>query len=241
MGLDDTGRRRPSRRTELAAYFAERARGGAAAVVTGGYSPNQLGVLSPFAHPFNDDMVHAHKQVTAAVHEHDSLAFRSYCTQDATPSTWNRSALAPPKHRSARFLRALSGREVAQTVQDFAHSAKLAAEAGYDGCRSWARKATDQPIPFLTHQPARRRGQQHQPVLEISPGLCVRMPHDFSVDFRMSMLELVEEAKPKTRNLELATVWPESTCSAPVSAGMKPRYSTRSPCRAQHLAGPPRV
>ncbi|MDQ3039300.1 MAG: NADPH-dependent 2,4-dienoyl-CoA reductase, partial [Pseudomonadota bacterium] len=44
-GLEDRARDFP----KLAAYFAERAAGGAGLIVTGGFSPNMLGWLKPFA------------------------------------------------------------------------------------------------------------------------------------------------------------------------------------------------
>ena len=55
---------------KLAAYFAERARGGVGLIVTGGYAPNKRGWLKPFASEMSTRL-HAerHKQLTAAVHE----------------------------------------------------------------------------------------------------------------------------------------------------------------------------
>jgi 2,4-dienoyl-CoA reductase (NADPH2) len=44
-GLED----RPKHFGRLAAYYAERARGGVGLMVTGGYSPNRAGWLLPFA------------------------------------------------------------------------------------------------------------------------------------------------------------------------------------------------
>ena len=44
-GLEDRVRDLPA----LAAYFAERARGGVGLIVTGGYAPNKRGWLKPFA------------------------------------------------------------------------------------------------------------------------------------------------------------------------------------------------
>jgi len=38
--------------------------------------------------------------------------------------------------------RAMSSREVRQTIDDFAHSAELARQAGYDGVGSWGPRAT---------------------------------------------------------------------------------------------------
>ena len=45
-GMEDRARHLP----ELAAYFAERAQGGVALSVTGGYAPNRHGWLLPLAH-----------------------------------------------------------------------------------------------------------------------------------------------------------------------------------------------
>lgn len=204
-GLEDD----PADAPKLAAYFAERARGGAAAVVTGGYSPNQLGVLSPFAHPFNnDDMVHAHKQVTAAVHEHDSLAFlqllhagRYAFHMESVSASATQAPISPFPSR------ALSDEEVAQTVQDFAHSAKLAADAGYDGVQIMGSEGylINQFLSSRTNQRDDRWGQQRSLfALEIARAVRAAVPEDFLVDFRMSMLELVEEGQTQTEILELA-------------------------------------
>ncbi|MDA0274813.1 MAG: NADPH-dependent 2,4-dienoyl-CoA reductase, partial [Proteobacteria bacterium] len=48
MGSMHTGlEARPDGMPRLAAFFAERARGGTALIVTGGFSPNDTGELSP--------------------------------------------------------------------------------------------------------------------------------------------------------------------------------------------------
>ncbi|HVX55540.1 MAG TPA: NADPH-dependent 2,4-dienoyl-CoA reductase, partial [Nocardioides sp.] len=54
---------------KLAAYFAERARGGVGLIVTGGYAPNKRGWLKPFASEMSSRL-HAmrHREVTDAVH-----------------------------------------------------------------------------------------------------------------------------------------------------------------------------
>ena len=68
-GLEDRAKDFP----RLATYFAERAAGGAGLIVTGGFAPNMLGWLKPFAGrmawPWH---VRRHRQVTAAVHAHDA-------------------------------------------------------------------------------------------------------------------------------------------------------------------------
>lgn len=204
-GLEDD----PADAPKLAAYFAERARGGAAAVVTGGYSPNQLGVLSPFAHPFNnDDMVEAHKQVTAAVHEHDSLALlqllhagRYAFHMESVSASATQAPISPFPARE------LSDDEVTQTVQDFANAAKLAAQAGYDGVQIMGSEGylINQFLSARTNQRDDRWGQQRSLfALEIARAVRAAVPEDFLVDFRMSMLELVEEGQSQSEILELA-------------------------------------
>ena len=50
MGSMHTGLEDRARDTDrLAAYFAERARGGVGLIITGGYAPNRTGWLLPFA------------------------------------------------------------------------------------------------------------------------------------------------------------------------------------------------
>ena len=64
-GLEDKAKHLP----ELAAYFAERARGGAGLIVTGGYSPNVRGWLLPFGSMMTRrSHADGHRQVTDAVH-----------------------------------------------------------------------------------------------------------------------------------------------------------------------------
>src|SRR3546814_15563505 len=68
-GLEDHRRDFP----KLAAYFAERAEGGVGMMVTGGFSPNLVGWLKPFAGKLSWPWeVRKHRQVTAAVHAHDA-------------------------------------------------------------------------------------------------------------------------------------------------------------------------
>lgn len=204
-GLEDD----PADAPKLAAYFAERAQGGAAAVVTGGYSPNQLGVLSPYAQPFNnDEMVQAHKQVTAAVHEHDSLAFlqllhagRYAFHMESVSASATQAPISPFPSR------ALSDEEVAQTVQDFANAAKLASQAGYDGVQIMGSEGylINQFLSSRTNQRDDRWGQQRSLfALEVARAVRKAVPTDFLVDFRMSMLELVEEGQTQTEILKLA-------------------------------------
>ncbi len=64
-GLEDRRKNFP----RLAAYFAERARGGVGLMVTGGFAPNVAGWVSPFAGRLaTDAAARDHRVITDAVH-----------------------------------------------------------------------------------------------------------------------------------------------------------------------------
>jgi 2,4-dienoyl-CoA reductase-like NADH-dependent reductase (Old Yellow Enzyme family) len=75
----------------LAAYFAERARGGVGLIITGGYAPNRSGWLLPFA----AQMVSSSRPggTAASRPPYTTRAERSccrYCTRDGMPTTRSR-------------------------------------------------------------------------------------------------------------------------------------------------------
>src|SRR6186997_3225697 len=71
MGSMHTGfEARPDGVKNLAAFYAERARGGAALIVTGGFSPNAAGNLGEHRAQFSTrDDAEAHRIIPRSVHE----------------------------------------------------------------------------------------------------------------------------------------------------------------------------
>ncbi|WP_282297886.1 NADPH-dependent 2,4-dienoyl-CoA reductase [Stenotrophomonas sp. PS02289] len=130
-GLEDRARDFP----RLAAYFAERAAGGVGLIVTGGYAPNVVGWLKPFGGKLSWPWeVGPHRQLTRAVHEHDG----KICLQllHAGRYAYHPLSVAPSKKKAPinPFTpRALSTRGVDRHIADYARSARLARDAGYDG------------------------------------------------------------------------------------------------------------
>ncbi|RRU24715.1 NADPH-dependent 2,4-dienoyl-CoA reductase [Stenotrophomonas sp. 278] len=130
-GLEDRARDFP----RLAAYFAERAAGGVGLIVTGGFAPNVVGWLKPFGGKLSWPWeAGPHRQLTAAVHEHGG----KICLQllHAGRYAYHPLSVAPSKKKAPinPFTpRALSARGVDRHVADYARSARLAREAGYDG------------------------------------------------------------------------------------------------------------
>src|SRR5512147_2134865 len=119
----------------LARFYAERARGGAALIVTGGIAPNLAGRLSPGASQLSFPwQVGRHRTVTSAVHEAGGkIAMQilhagryAYHPLSVAPSAL-RSPITPFKPR------ALSDAGIRKTIADFARCAELARRAGYDG------------------------------------------------------------------------------------------------------------
>src|SRR3954447_10600486 len=69
MGSMHTGLEDGNQFDRLAAYFAERARGGVGLIVTGGFAPNIVGWVKPFAGMLvSSSKARKHRVVTDAVH-----------------------------------------------------------------------------------------------------------------------------------------------------------------------------
>ena len=120
---------------KLAAFYRERARGGAGLIVTGGISPNRQGWLLPFGGTLNfrADVLN-HRRVTRAVHEEGGkillqiLHAGRYGYQPLVVSASNvKSPISPFRPR------ALTARGIESTIAAYVRCATLARRAGYDG------------------------------------------------------------------------------------------------------------
>jgi len=196
-GLEDKRRDYP----RLAAYFAERAAGGAGLMVTGGISPNIRGWLGPFSGMLNSRWQLArHKLVTSAVHEQGGKicmqilhAGRYGYHPLVVSSTGKQSPISPFKPRQ------LSSRGVESQIKAFARCAALAQEAGYDGVEVMGSEGylINQ---FLSARVNTRDDQWGGDVarrLRLAEAIVSRVREavgsDFIVIYRLSMLELVEQ------------------------------------------------
>jgi 2,4-dienoyl-CoA reductase (NADPH2) len=126
---------RPDGMERLAAFYAERARGGAALIVTGGFSPNAAGNLGEHRAEFSTAAdAQRHRVIPRAVHEAGGrivlqlLHSGRYGFHERIVAP---SALKSPINPHAP--REMSAAEIEATIDDFATSAALAREAGYDG------------------------------------------------------------------------------------------------------------
>jgi 2,4-dienoyl-CoA reductase (NADPH2) len=124
---------RPAER--LVAFYAARARGEAGLILTGGYAPNHEGLIEPGGPILADaSQLDVHRAVCDAVHaEGGRIALQVLHTgrYAKVPECVGPSAI---RSRINRYTpHALSTAEVWRTIGDFARTAELAREAGYDG------------------------------------------------------------------------------------------------------------
>ena len=195
-GLED----RASDFPKLAAYFAERSAGGVGLIVTGGFAPNIVGWLKPFAsrmsmpwHP------RRHRQVTSAVHAHDGkicLQLLHAGRYAYHPLSVSASKLKAPINPFTP--RALSAHGVERQIRDFANAAKLAREAGYDGVEIMGSEGylLNQFTVARTNKRDDAWGGDAAKRMRFAVEIVRRVREacgpDFIIIYRLSMLDLVE-------------------------------------------------
>ncbi len=207
-GLED----KASDYDKLAAYFAERARGGVGLMVSGGIAPSIEGWLKPFGGRLSMPWhVARHRKLTRAVHAEGG----KLCMQilHAGRYGYHPLSVAPSKIRSpiTPFTpRALSSRGVERTIGDFVSCAKLARDAGYDGIEVMGSEGylINQ---FLVERTNRRTdawggdaSRRMRFPLEIVSRTREAVGRDFIIIYRLSMLDLVEQGQSWDDILALA-------------------------------------
>ncbi|MDE2177014.1 MAG: FAD-dependent oxidoreductase [Xanthomonadaceae bacterium] len=185
---------------KLAAYFAERARGGVGLMVTGGIAPSIAGWLKPFSGRLSMPWhVARHRKLTRAVHAEGGRI----CMQilHAGRYGYHPLSVAPSRMQSpiTPFKpRALTGRGVERTIEAFARSAALAREAGYDGVEIMGSEGylINQFLAVRSNRRADRWGGSYgnrmRFAVEIVRRTRERVGRDFILIYRLSMLDLVE-------------------------------------------------
>src|SRR5690349_15602909 len=119
----------------LAAYFAERARGGVGLIITGGYAPNREGWLLPLgAKLTNKTEAYRHRAITRAVHaEGGKIALQILHAGRYAYVPFSVSASSIKAPINPFRPRKLSDKGVERTIEDYVRCARLAKFAGYDG------------------------------------------------------------------------------------------------------------
>jgi len=196
VGLEEA----PNGFERMAAFYAERARGGVGLIVTGGIAPNEAGrPLEGGAILASDEQVPSHRLVTEAVH----AAGGKICLQILHFGRYAFHAdLVGPSSIQAPIAfhapKAMSGAEIEETIDDFARCAALAQDAGYDGVEIMGSEGylINEFIAARTNQRSDEWGGSYDnrirfPV-EIVRRVRERVGENFIIIYRLSMLDLVE-------------------------------------------------
>ena len=208
-GMEDRAKHLP----ELAAYFAERAKGGVAMSVTGGYAPNWHGWLSPFGSVMTSKrFADKHRIVTDAVHEHDGkIVMQLLHAGRYGYHPFKRAASTKPSPITPFGKpKAMSAKEVDRTITDFASSAKLARRAGYDGVEIMGSEGylINQFLTARTNDRTDRWGGSAENRMRFPVEIVERVREavgdDFIVMYRMSLLDLVDDAQSWDETVALA-------------------------------------
>jgi 2,4-dienoyl-CoA reductase (NADPH2) len=136
MGSMHTGlEEAPDGYAKMAAFYAARARGGVALMVTGGISPNAQGKLGlGDGEPAFPDCADKHRVITEAVHAEGGKILLQLLHAGRYSKQADLVAPSPIRAPINSFEpRELSGAEIQQTIEDFADTTVLAAKTGYDG------------------------------------------------------------------------------------------------------------
>jgi len=194
-GLEDRRKHFP----QLAAYFAERARGGVGLIVTGGFAPNIEGWLSPFGSRLTTSaQARTHLPITQAVHAEGgkiALQILHAGRYGYTPLAVAPSRIKSPIHRFTP--RELSAGGIERQIRAFVRCAALARDAGYDGVEVMGSEGYF-INEFLAAQTNHRtddwggtyENRMRLPV-EIVSRVREKVGRDFIIVFRLSMLDLV--------------------------------------------------
>jgi len=195
-GLEDI----PASHARLAAFYAERAKGGVGLIVTGGFAINPASAIMPGASILNNEAeAEKHRVITEAVHAHDGkicvqvlhTGRYSYSLKPVAPS-----ALKAPI--SPMTPHALDEAEIEQTIVDYVQCAAMAQHGGYDGVEIMGSEGylINQFIAPYTNLREDRWGGSFENrirfALEVVRRTRARVGVNFIIIFRLSMLDLVE-------------------------------------------------
>ncbi|UQY43652.1 NADPH-dependent 2,4-dienoyl-CoA reductase [Mixta hanseatica] len=213
MGSMHTGlEERPDGAQRLAAFYAERAAGGVALMVTGGIAPSPEGVVVAGGSVLNAETQLAHHRIiTDAVHQHDgkiALQILHAGRYSYQPALVAPSPLQAPINP---FIpQALSHEAILQLIKAFARCAALAQQAGYDGVEIMGSEGylINQFLTLRTNQRNDQWGgdfaQRMQFAVRIVQAVRAATGANFIIIYRLSMLDLVPEGNTLEETIMLA-------------------------------------
>ena len=184
----------------MAAYFAERARGGVALIITGGFGPNsEGGTHEGTKRLVSEQDVQEHQIITQAVHDADS----KICLQILHTGRYGMGdrcvGPSPIKSPISFFTpKELDNDGIHKQIDDFVFTALKAKEAGYDGVEIMGSEGYF-ISQFIARQANKREDEwgatyenRIRLPIEIIRRVREAVGDEFIIIYRLSMLDLVE-------------------------------------------------
>ncbi|CAM5403725.1 NADPH-dependent 2,4-dienoyl-CoA reductase [Streptomyces badius] len=183
----------------MAAFYAERARGGVGLMVTGGIAPSERACSFPGGAKMTTEAeAEQHREITSAVHAAGGriamqiLHFGRYAHH---PDLVAPSAIQAPI--SGFVPNALTDEQVEETIEEFVRAAELARFAGYDGVEIMGSEGyliNEFIVSATNHRTDRWGGGFENRIrlpIEIVRRVRERVGENFILIYRLSMLDLV--------------------------------------------------
>lgn len=197
---------------KMAAFYAARAKGGVALMVTGGVAPNRSGWVSPFSAKLTSKAeIAKHRIITKAVHEAGgkiALQILHAGRYGYHPLAVAPSAIKSPISPFKPF--ALSNFMIENTINDYANCALSAQEAGYDGVEIMGSEGylINQFIVSKTNKRTDKWGGSYENrirfPLEIIRLTREKVGPNFIIIYRLSLMDLIEDGSSWEEIVHLA-------------------------------------
>ncbi|MDO6545921.1 FAD-dependent oxidoreductase [Pseudoalteromonas carrageenovora] len=186
-------------RKRLRAFYEARAKGGTAMLITGGYSPNLRGKLTPISSSFNSYYdVFKHRAYTDAVHKHGGkICLQLLHAGRYAYHPFNQAPSAIKAPINPYKPKAMSLSSIKKTIKDFAHSAYMAEKAGYDGVEVMGSEGyliNEFMAPHTNKREDEFGGSLENRMrlaLEIVKAVRAKVSKQFLIIFRLSVIDLI--------------------------------------------------
>ncbi len=212
MGSMHTGLEcHPERFDELGRFYAERAKGGAGLIVTGGFAPNFAGRMKNEPGTFERaDQVADHRKISGPVRAAGGrilLQILHAGRYGYHPAVVAPSPIKSPINRDVPAE--LTPEQIEETIRNYANTARLAIEAGYDGVEIMGSEGyliSEFLAPRTNHRTDAWGGSlENRGRFPISVVRAVRAAiGDAIISYRISALELVEGGLTQDETIWLA-------------------------------------
>ena len=212
MGSMHTGLEETKDWNRVAEFYATRARGGVALMVTGGMAPNKEGGVFPGAAGlFTDQDIANHRIVTDRVHEADGKiamqilhAGRYAYGPDCVSASAVKSPISPfpPKE--------IDEEGIEKQIADFVTAATRAKEAGYDGVEVMGSEGyfINQFLVLHTNKRTDRWGGDYENRMRLPVEIVRRIREavgpEFIIIYRLSMIDLIPNGSSFDEVIKLA-------------------------------------